>query len=383
MGRPVRPSPDGPPAGRIAGGAPGRVRRRRRARAHRGAARAPRARRRVGARSGTRSWPASRGQENLSEVVRALDLPAHRGLRGRRPVPRRRVPAAGASWPSGPRSRSTSSSRGAPSASTTTWPPHLFAVAAGLESAVLGRVRGARPGPPGLGAPPASEHTCGPVLAGLFREAVAGGPAGPGRDGHRPRGHLLRPRRGGPGRRPPGRWARRPDGEPCSGAGEIGGGLLQALVDAPAGARARRDVLVASRTSGPGQGPRPARSAARLGLDRATSRPLPEALGASDVVFCALDVAGPGHLGPSAPRRRRPRRPPAPRRRPRRPAQRRARRGGRCPGCVLLGMDELTDAVARVDRGARGPRSRPSLDDRRRGARPLPGAESGAGAQRR
>ena len=85
---------------------------------------------------------------------------------------------------------------------------HLFSVAAGLESAVLGesevlgQVRRAWERAQG-------EPVCGPVLGALFRHAVETGQAGPFGDGHRPGHHLALLRRGGTRRRPPARWPAR------------------------------------------------------------------------------------------------------------------------------------------------------------------------------
>ena len=141
---------------------------------------------------------------------RALDLQPHRGLRRRRAVPRRlrrraRLPRrARPSWR--PRTSPTTSTSG-----TTTRPSaHLFEVAAGLDSAVLGeseilgqvgdawdvaRDEGAAGAHPQPAVPPRPR----------------GRQAGPHRDGHRPRHHVGLAGRRRPRRRAP----RRPRRPPC------------------------------------------------------------------------------------------------------------------------------------------------------------------------
>jgi glutamyl-tRNA reductase len=220
---------------------------------------------------------------------------------------------------------------------------HLFSVAAGLESAVLGesevlgQVRRAWEASH-------ERHVSGPVLAGLFREAV--------RVGRRARHEtgiargttsfahaavaLAAARLGGSlgGRT-----------VTLLGAGDVGSGLLQALTGAAPGERPAR-VLVASRTT--------ARARALLasvesaeGVSAVDLEAAPAALQASDVAFCALDVPLPvvsaADLAPGQERADHPilvvdlgvPRNVAP-------------EVSAVPGVRLVGMEELKDAVARV-----------------------------------
>ena len=166
---------------------------------------------------------------------------------------------------------------------------HLFSVAAGLESAVLGesevlgQVRRAWERS-------RDEHSSGPVLEALFREAV--------RVGRRARAETAIARgttsfahaavelaagrlQGGLG------------GVEVTvvGAGEIGGGVVSALASLPDSARPRR-VTLANRTL--------ARSralletvAARTEVALVGLEQLAAAVSSSDVVFCSLDVDAP------------------------------------------------------------------------------------------
>ena len=94
-GAPALPPRAGSAGGPIQGGVPRRVRRRRRARARAGAARRARAGRGDRAPTRPRCWPACATAPEPRRGRRAVDLPAHRGLRGGRPLPRRRVRAPG------------------------------------------------------------------------------------------------------------------------------------------------------------------------------------------------------------------------------------------------------------------------------------------------
>jgi glutamyl-tRNA reductase len=220
---------------------------------------------------------------------------------------------------------------------------HLFTVAAGLESAVLGesevlgQVRRAWERSD-------QEHASGPVLAGLFREAV--------RVGRRARAETAIARGSTSfAHAAVGLAATRLDGGLAGrdvtvvGAGDIGGGILGALTSLSGPNRPRR-IVVANRTA--------ARS--RALVDSASSSDavsavdfdeLPGALAVSDVVFSALDVNGPllgrDHLAPAAERTERPVlvvdlgvprnvEPVV----------------AEIPGVTVLGMDELRDAVAQV-----------------------------------
>jgi glutamyl-tRNA reductase len=166
---------------------------------------------------------------------------------------------------------------------------HLFAVAAGLESAVvgesevLGQVRRAWEASH-------ERHRSGPVLAGLFREAV--------RVGRRAR-HETAIARGATSfaHAAVAMAVRHLDGGLAGrtvtllGAGDVGGGLLQALTSLPSAERPGR-VLVASRTAQRAralvQAVQPADGVSTVELASAAG-----ALRESDVAFSALDVAAP------------------------------------------------------------------------------------------
>ncbi|HLJ09217.1 MAG TPA: glutamyl-tRNA reductase, partial [Acidimicrobiia bacterium] len=166
---------------------------------------------------------------------------------------------------------------------------HLFAVAAGLESAVmgesevLGQVRRAWEASH-------ERHRSGPVLAGLFREAV--------RVGRRAR-HETAIARGATSfaHAAVAMAARHLDdglaGRTVTllGAGDVGAGLLQALVALPPSERPAR-VLVASRTAARAralvQAVEPDSGVSTVELASAAG-----ALRESDVAFSALDVAAP------------------------------------------------------------------------------------------
>jgi glutamyl-tRNA reductase len=221
---------------------------------------------------------------------------------------------------------------------------HLFGVAAGLESAVLGesevlgQVRRAWEASH-------ERHTSGPVLAGLFREAV--------RVGRRAR-HETAIARGATsfahaavamaaGLLEGGLAGRRVT---LLGAGDVGGGLLQALTGASPSARPGR-ILVASRTTARAralvQAAGPAEWVSTVELDAA-----PDALRTSDVAFCALDVPAPVVSGAELA-----------------PGGGRADHpilvvdlgvprnvvlgAGAVPGVRVVGMEELKDAVAAVN----------------------------------
>jgi len=219
---------------------------------------------------------------------------------------------------------------------------HLFAVAAGLESAVLGesevlgQVRRAWERA-------ASQHSGGPVLSGLFREAV--------RVGRRARAETAIARGatsfahaavdlagqhvdGGLGSRR----------AVLVGAGEIGGVLLEALVEAPPESRPAH-VAVTSRTVARARAL--AASVAPAPVSAFELAGLAAEVGSSDVVFCALDVQAPAIsaealLGAFD--------------RAGRPLlvvdlgvpHNVERSVSAVEGVVLLGMDELREAVARV-----------------------------------
>jgi glutamyl-tRNA reductase len=214
---------------------------------------------------------------------------------------------------------------------------HLFVVAAGLESAVLGesevlgQVRRAFE-------LSEREHATGPVLAGLFREAV--------RVGRRARAEtaisrgttsfahaavqLAAQRLGGLGGR----------SVAVIGAGEIGAGVLQALTSLPAGAGPER-VVVANRTASRSEAlADPDRNVVATGLDD-----LATVVADADVVFSALEVSSPvlgtAELAPASGRSR--------------PLlvidlgmPRNVDGSAVGDGVTVLGMDELRGAVARV-----------------------------------
>ena len=220
---------------------------------------------------------------------------------------------------------------------------HIFSVAAGLESAVLGesevlgQVRRAWERSH-------QEHASGPVLAGLFREAV--------RVGRRARAETAIARGTTSfAHAAVALAATRLDGGLAGrdvtvvGAGDIGSGIFGALTSLSGDRRPRR-IVVANRN--------PARSRA---LADSVTQPdmvstvdfdeLPDVLAVSDVVFSALDVNGPllgtDHLAPSTTRMERPLlvvdlgvprnvEPVV----------------AEVPGVSLLGMDELRVAVSRV-----------------------------------
>jgi glutamyl-tRNA reductase len=216
---------------------------------------------------------------------------------------------------------------------------HLFSVAAGLESAVLGesevlgQVRRAWERSDGA-------HASGPVLEGLFREAV--------RVGRRARAETAISRgttsfahaavdlaaegvEGGLGGRD----------VVVVGAGEMGRGVVAALDDLDLGPR---HIAVANRH------PDRAHAVATAGSDAVSSIGLDElaqVIERSDVVFCALDVNAPvlgrAVLAPSGSRSARPlvvvdlgvpRNVEA--------------SAAQLPGVSVLGMDELRVAIARV-----------------------------------
>ncbi len=179
---------------------------------------------------------------------------------------------------------------------------HLFAVAAGLESAVvgesevLGQVRRAWEAS-------VARQASGPVLAGLFRQAV--------RVGRRAR-HETAIGRGTTSfaHAATALAASRFEGGLAGravavvGAGEIGTSLLDALTGAPSALRPAR-VVVASRSRARARAlarrPAAAGTVEAVGLDQ-----LPAVAEASEAVFCALDVSGPvlgaAHLAPSGDR---------------------------------------------------------------------------------
>jgi len=220
---------------------------------------------------------------------------------------------------------------------------HIFSVAAGLESAVLGesevlgQVRRAWERSH-------QEHASGPVLAGLFREAV--------RVGRRARAETAIARGATSfAHAAVALAATRLDGGLAGrdvtvvGAGDIGSGIFGALTSLSGDRRPRR-IVVANRN--------PARSRA---LADSVTEPdvvstvdfddLPDALAVSDVVFSALDVNGPllgtDHLAPSTTRMERPLLVVdlgVPRNVEAVVAE--------IPGVSLLGMDELRVAVSRV-----------------------------------
>ncbi|MGH9006275.1 MAG: glutamyl-tRNA reductase [Acidimicrobiales bacterium] len=216
---------------------------------------------------------------------------------------------------------------------------HLFVVAAGLESAVLGESEV-------LGQVRRAfelsdrEHAAGPVLAGLFREAV--------RVGRRARAETAISRGttsfahaavalatqrldGGLGGRD----------VAVIGAGEIGAGVLHALTSLPAGAGPER-VVVANRTASRSEAlADPTRNVVATDLDD-----LATVVAGADVVFSALEVPSPV-LGTAELT----------------PAQGRSQPllvidlgmprnvdavAAAADGVTVLGMDELRDSVARV-----------------------------------
>ncbi len=220
---------------------------------------------------------------------------------------------------------------------------HLFRVAAGLESAVLGetevlgQVRRAWEAAH-------ERHASGPVLAGLFREAV--------RVGRRAR-HETAIARGttsfahaalalAASRLDSGLVGRR---VVLLGAGEVGTVLLQALADAPNSVRPGR-VVVASRTLERARALVDSADAPEM-VSTVALEDIGASLEAADVVFGALDVAAPvlgaAALAPSGDRSGSPILVVdlgVPRNAEATVAD--------IPGITLLGMDELYEAVARV-----------------------------------
>jgi glutamyl-tRNA reductase len=220
---------------------------------------------------------------------------------------------------------------------------HLFRVAAGLESAVLGetevlgQVRRAWEAAH-------ERHASGPVLAGLFREAV--------RVGRRAR-HETAIARGttsfahaalalAASRLDSGLVGRN---VVLLGAGEVGTVLLQALADAPNSVRPGR-VVVASRTLERARALVDSADAPEM-VSTVALEDIGASLEAADVVFGALDVAAPVLGAPAlAPSGDRSGSPilvvdlGVPRNAEATVAE--------IAGITLLGMDELYEAVARV-----------------------------------
>ncbi|MGH9046043.1 MAG: glutamyl-tRNA reductase, partial [Acidimicrobiales bacterium] len=215
---------------------------------------------------------------------------------------------------------------------------HLFSVAAGLESAVLGesevlgQVRRAWEKSD-------QEHASGPVLAGLFREAV--------RVGRRARAETAIARGTTSfAHAAVALAAARLDGGlgaknvAIVGAGELGTGVTGALEDLVDGHPAR--IAVANRTAERSEALAESSSISPVAFDA-----LDDALSEIDVVFCTLDVSGPllgpAQLAPSGSRSDRPllvvdlgmprNVDPA---------------TVEVPGITMLGMDELREAVSRV-----------------------------------
>ena len=130
----------------------------------------------------------------------AVDLQPHRGLRRRRALPRRLPRRPRLPLRDSPSSRPRTSATTSTSTTTTPAVAHLFAVAAGLDSAVLGESEI-------LGQVKVAwdrareEGAAGPALNLLFRHAVEVGKRAPHRDRHRPRHHVGVAGRGGHGRR--------------------------------------------------------------------------------------------------------------------------------------------------------------------------------------
>lgn len=219
---------------------------------------------------------------------------------------------------------------------------HLFSVSAGLESAVLGesevlgQVRRAWERSDG-------EHASGPVLAGLFREAV--------RVGRRARAETAIARGATSFAHAAVRMAAdRMDGGLAGravtvvGAGAIGSGILGALTSLSGDQRPRR-VVVANRTVARArvlaESVSSPEAVSTVGLEE-----LPATLVETDIVFSALDVKGPligvAELG-SVSRAERPllvldlgvpRNVEA--------------AAASLAGVTVLGMDELREAVSRV-----------------------------------
>jgi glutamyl-tRNA reductase len=220
---------------------------------------------------------------------------------------------------------------------------HLFSVAAGLESAVLGesevlgQVRRAWE-------KSNETHASGPVLAGLFREAV--------RVGRRARAETAIARGTTSFAHAAVRLAASQlDGGLAGrtvglvGAGEMGGSVAQALSSLPAAERPA-GIVVANRTAARSRALLEAAAAGAL-MSTVDFSALAPTLAGCDVVFCALDVSapllGPSHLAPSGDRSTRPllvvdlgvprNVEPA---------------VASIPGVRVLGMDELREAVSRV-----------------------------------
>jgi glutamyl-tRNA reductase len=220
---------------------------------------------------------------------------------------------------------------------------HLFSVAAGLESAVLGesevlgQVRRAWERSD-------REHASGPVLAGLFREAV--------RVGRRARAETAIARGATSfAHAAVGMAATRLDGGLAGrdvtvvGAGDIGSGIFSALT-ALSGEQRPRRIVVTNRTAARSRAVADSASQADA-VSAVDFDELASTLAVSDVVFSALDVNGPflgsDHLAPGATRTQRPvlvvdlgvPRNVEP-------------EVAEIAGVTVLGMDELREAVSRV-----------------------------------
>ena len=275
---------------------------------------------------------------------RPLHLPAHRGLRGRRPLPRRRRGDLRLPLRSFGHLRSSSSRRTPSSASTTTspptssrWPrasspwsperPRSWARSAGPSN---GRRRRARAGPvlSACSATPSRRASgCAPRPAsspGTTSFAYAAVTVARGADRSRLRGARV----------------------VVVGAGEMGLGVCRALSDIAAGDRRARGGGQPFGGAGPGPGPRRATGARSTCGRRRSSRWLPSSRRRRGPVRrgCRVPRAAGVRLG------RRDRSPAGDR--PRRPAQRRPGRAA-LDGITLLDMDVLSASVARA------------LDDRR------------------
>ena len=238
---PIEPIRRGPWAGRTEEGGRPVVRRRRRARAPAGAPRPARAGRRAASAELAKVLGALRDRANLARVGAPLHLPAHRGLRRGRPVPRRGRRGQELLAEHGRDRAVASSSEHLTVRFDDDVAAHLFSVAAGPRvGGARARARcSARSAGPGSG--PSDERVSGPGAGRAVPPRRRDRQAGPVGDGHRPGHHLVLPRRGGAGRP-----ARRPAGL----AGHDGGrgrrrrdgvGLVGALVSLPErhGARPR------------------------------------------------------------------------------------------------------------------------------------------------
>ena len=281
-------------------------------------------------------------RDNIREVGRAQHVQPHRGLRRRRALPRRlrrhpRLPVRARR-----RCRPTTCHPHLYSQHDDAAARHLFEVAAGLDSAVLGeseilgqvRTRVARS--------PRTRAAPAPTLNLLFRHAAERRQAGPHRDRHRARHGVGQPRRGRDGDRPP-RRAR--PAAACSSSAPAR--WASGMATRAACGRGRRRSVVANRTPSSAA----PRSPARVG--GAGRRPRPLSATRSPRADVVVTCTGAGRAARHTPRSRRRRSAPAHRRCSSStspcPATSTATSPS-SPASPLLDLDDLRDWA---DRGAR------------------------------